>query len=96
MPDAKQKSMIVAGRATMYRTLLVKLKSRNRLPTKAKTRDAMLSAVHLITLVSAPTNKPIFFGTLPVGVVDAYSGVVCRDPRSRHFGSPGNHQRCNG
>jgi hypothetical protein len=75
----------------------VKLKSRNRLPTKAQTRDAMLSAVHLITLVSVPTKKCRFFGTLPVGVLDAYnSGVVCRDPSSCYFVSPVNHQRCNG
>lgn len=47
IPQAKVKKMMVAGNATIYRTLLVKLKSRNRFPTKPQTKEAMFKAKHL-------------------------------------------------
>lgn len=53
MPVAKYHITMVMGSATIYRIRLVKLKSKNTLPTKPQTKDAALSPIHLSALVSA-------------------------------------------
>lgn len=87
--------MIVAGKATMYRTLLVKLKSRKRLPTKAQASDAMLSSMHLAGPVSAAADKCLMYATIPMRILDAGSSIVCHGPSNCQRSSPGHHQCCN-
>ncbi len=60
MPVAKYQSMIVIGRATIYRIRLVKLKSKNILPTKPQTREAALRAMH-----QCGSGKPIEYESCP-------------------------------
>lgn len=50
-PVAKNHRIIEAGSAIIYRTLLVKLKSRNKFPKTPRTKDVAFSATHLINIL---------------------------------------------
>ena len=60
MPVAKYQRMIVAGRATIYRTARVKLKRRKILPTKPQAREAPFSPRHHLG-----SAKPIEASSMP-------------------------------
>lgn len=47
MPVAKYQRIIVIGKATMYRILLVKLKSKKIFPANPQVNEAALSAMYL-------------------------------------------------
>lgn len=50
MPVAQWNRTIVTGSATIYRTRLVKLKRRKRLPMNAQARERAFRAKHLLTV----------------------------------------------
>lgn len=60
MPVAKYQSMIVAGRATIYRIRRVKLKRRKMLPMKPHAREAPFRARHHLG-----SAKPIEASSIP-------------------------------
>ena len=64
MPVARYQSMIVIGKATMYRILRVKLNNSKILPAKPQAKEAALSAMHLLRVSTTTLNREWFPHTI--------------------------------
>ena len=74
---AKYQEMIVAGKATIYLTLLVKFSSKQKLPKKPQARDIAFKMTSLSHNPSVLHRKPFRRENSPVRIWYTNSRIIC-------------------